>query len=247
MLSQFSRTELIFGKKSTEKLKKCRVAVFGIGGVGGTIVESLARSGVGTIDIIDNDKVSITNINRQLIALHSSVGKFKVDVMEERIKDICPDITVNKYKCFFLPETSAEFDFSLYDYVVDAIDTVKGKIEIVEKVKKSGVKVICAMGAGNKTDPTKFEVTDISKTHTCPLAKVMRNELKKRGIENLKVVYSIEKASEPDDEAMQEYMLEEGTNKRSIPGSNPFVPPVCGYIIAGEVIKDLIKEENANE
>ena len=247
MLSQFSRTELIFGKKSTEKLKKCRVAVFGIGGVGGTIVESLARSGVGTIDIIDNDKVSITNINRQLIALHSSVGKFKVDVMEERIKDICPDITVNKYKCFFLPETSAEFDFSLYDYVVDAIDTVKGKIEIVEKAKKSGVKVICAMGAGNKTDPTKFEVTDIAKTHTCPLAKVMRNELKKRGIENLKVVYSTEKASEPDDEAMQEYMLEEGTNKRSIPGSNPFVPPVCGYIIAGEVIKDLIKEENANE
>lgn len=246
MLSQFSRTELIFGKNSTEKLKKCRVAVFGIGGVGGTIVESLARSGVGTIDIIDNDIVSITNINRQLIALHSSIGRFKVDIMEERIKDICPDITVNKYKCFFLPETSAEFDFSLYDYVVDAIDTVKGKIEIVEKAKNAGVKVICAMGAGNKTDPTKFEVTDISKTHTCPLAKVMRSELKKRGIENLKVVYSMEKAVEPDKEALQEFLNEEGNNKRSIPGSNPFVPPVCGYIIAGEVIKDLIGG-NVNE
>ncbi|MBO5453356.1 MAG: tRNA threonylcarbamoyladenosine dehydratase [Clostridia bacterium] len=243
MLSQFSRTELMFGKDSTQKLKECRVAVFGIGGVGGTVVESLARSGVGTIDIIDNDTVSLTNINRQIIALNSNVGKFKVDVMEERIKDICPDITVNKYKCFFLPETSAEFDFSVYDYVVDAIDTVKGKIEIVEKAKQAGARVICAMGAGNKTDPTKFEVTDIYKTHTCPLAKVMRSELKKRDIESLKVVYSTEKAVEPDVAALDEFLNEEGASKRSVPGSNPFVPPVCGYIIAGEVIKDLIGKE----
>ncbi len=248
MLNQFSRTELIFGKPSTETLENCRVAVFGVGGVGGATVEALARSGIGTIDIIDNDKVSVTNINRQIIALTSTVGKYKVDVMEERIKDINPQITVNKYKCFFLPENSAEFDFSLYDYVVDAIDTVSGKIEIVIKANRAGVKVISAMGAGNKTDPTAFEITDIYKTHTCPLAKVMRSELKKRNIPKLKVVYSTEKAVKPNEEAKEEFLTKEGMNSRSIPGSNSFVPPVCGYIIAGEVIKDLTGyERNENE
>ena len=248
MLNQFSRTELIFGKGSTDILKNSRVAVFGIGGVGGAAVEALARCGVGTIDIIDNDKVSVTNINRQLIALNSTVGEYKVDVAETRIKDICPQITVNKYKCFFLPENSAEFDFRLYDYVIDAIDTVSGKIEIIIKAQEAGVKVISAMGAGNKVDPTAFVVTDIYKTHTCPLAKVMRSELKRRNVQKLKVVYSTEKAISPDYDAKEEFLLTEGVVKKSIPGSNPFVPPVCGYILAGEVIKDLIGyERNKNE
>lgn len=228
MLNQFERSELVLGKESTEILKTKRVAVFGVGGVGGAVCEVLARGGVGTIDIIDNDKVSVSNINRQIIALHSTVGRNKTDVMEERIKDICPFIKVNKVNTFFLPENSSEFDFGVYDYVVDAIDTVSGKIEIIVKAKEKGVKVISAMGAGNKTDPMSFVLTDIYKTHTCPLAKVMRQELKKRNIESLDVVYSTQKALKID-------------SKEKVIGSVPFVPPVAGYIIGGKVISDLLK------
>ena len=235
MLNEFSRTELIFGKEAMEKLAAARVAVFGIGGVGGYTVEALARSGVGAIDIIDNDKVSLTNINRQIYATHATIGRYKVDVAAERIADINPDCKVKAYKTFFLPETSNEFDFKEYDYIVDAIDTVTGKIAIVEKANESGVPVISAMGAGNKLDPTAFEVADIKNTSVCPLARVMRRELAKRGIQHLKVVYSKEKPKNPDG------ACEEDTNRRAIPGSTAFVPSVVGLIIAGEVIKDLIK------
>lgn len=241
MLSRFSRTELLFGSVAMEKLKNSRVAVFGVGGVGGYTVEALARSGVGTIDIIDDDKVSLTNINRQIIALTSTVGEYKVDVAEKRIKDINPKAVVNKYKMFFTPETSGEFDFSQYDYVVDAIDTVTGKIELVMQAEKAGVPIICSMGAGNKLDPTAFEVADIYKTSVCPLARVMRSELKKRGIKKLKVVYSKEKPLTP--KAMQELepniSSRTGSAKKQISGSTAFVPSVVGLIIAGEVIKDL--------
>ena len=240
MISQFSRSELIFGQESTEILKKSRVAVFGVGGVGGCVVEALARSGVGTIDLIDNDTISLTNLNRQIIALQSNIGKFKVDAWEERIKDISPSTVVNKFKTFFLPENSSLFDFSIYDYVIDAIDTVAGKIEIVVKAKEKGVKVISAMGAGNKTNPYEFETTDIYKTHTCPLAKVMRGELKKRGIDSLKVVYSKEKAVSPDKDAYNAFLANEESEKRSVPGSNAFIPPIAGYMIAREVVLDLI-------
>ena len=188
MINQFSRTELLIGDDGVDKLKNSRVAVFGVGGVGGFVVEALARSGVGTIDIVDNDNVSLTNINRQIIALHSTVGRPKVDVMEERIKDISPSTVVNKYNCFFLTENSDNFDFRRYDYVVDAIDTVTGKIELAVKCKEFNVPLIASMGAGNKLDPTAFRVTDIFKTRVDPLARVMRNALKKRGIKKLKVV-----------------------------------------------------------
>ena len=234
-MDEFSRTKLIFGDRAMEKLALSRVAVFGIGGVGGYTVEALVRSGIGAIDIIDDDKVCLTNINRQIYATHSKVGRYKVDVAEERIAEINPNCTVKTYKTFFLPETSGEFDFSEYDYVVDAIDTVTGKIAIVEKANKSGVPVISAMGAGNKLDPTAFEVADIKNTSVCPLARVMRRELSKRGINHLKVVYSKEKPVKPNGET------DESSNKREIPGSNAFVPSVVGLIIAGEVIKDLIK------
>lgn len=241
MLGRFSRTELLFGNKAMEKLKNSRVAVFGVGGVGGYTVEALVRSGIGTIDIIDDDKVSLTNINRQIIALTSTIGEYKVDVAEKRIKDINPDIVVNKYKKFFTPETSGEFDFSQYDYVVDAIDTVTGKIELVMKAEKAGVPIICSMGAGNKLDPTAFEVADIYKTSVCPLARVMRSELKKRGIKRLKVVYSKEKPLTP--QAMEDIepntTERTGSAKKQTPGSTAFVPSVVGLIIAGEVIKDL--------
>lgn len=233
MINQFSRTELLIGKEHMERLRNARVAVFGIGGVGGHTVEALARSGVGTLDLIDNDTVSLTNINRQIIALHSTIGRDKVEVAKERVLDINPEAVVNIYKTFYLPETAEQFDFTLYDYVVDAIDTVTGKLQLVEEAKKAGVPVISSMGAGNKLDPTAFEVADISKTSVCPLAKVMRRELKKRGIDHLKVVYSKEKAITPIGE------LEENVQKRQIPGSNAFVPSVVGLIIAGEVIKDL--------
>ena len=236
MLNEFSRTELIFKKEGMEKLASSRVAVFGIGGVGGYTVEALARSGIGAIDIIDNDRVCLTNINRQIYATHSTVGKYKVDVAAERIAEINPDCTVRTYKTFFLPETSGGFDFTVYDYIVDAIDTVTGKIAIVEKANKSGVPVISAMGAGNKIDPTAFEVADIKNTSVCPLARVMRRELAKRGIEHLKVVYSKEKPIKAEE-------CEEETEKRTIPGSVAFVPSVVGLIIAGEVIKDLIDAE----
>lgn len=233
MVNQFSRTELLIGKENMDRLKNARVAVFGIGGVGGHTVEALARSGVGTLDLIDNDTVALTNLNRQIIALHSTVGRDKVEVAKERVLDINPEAVVNIYKTFYLPETADQFDFTKYDYVVDAIDTVTGKLQLVEEAKKAGVPIISSMGAGNKLDPTAFEVADISKTSVCPLAKVMRRELKKRGIEKLKVVYSKEKAITPMGE------LEEDVQKRQIPGSNAFVPSVVGLIIAGEVIKDL--------
>ena len=236
MLNQFSRTELIFGKEAMDKLAASRVAVFGIGGVGGYTVEALARSGIGALDIIDDDKVCLTNINRQILATHKTIGKYKVDVAAERVAEINPDCKVRTYKTFFLPETSNEFDFNEYDYIVDAIDTVTGKIAIIEKANACGVPVISAMGAGNKTDPTAFEVADIKNTSVCPLARVMRRELSKRGIEQLKVVYSKEKPIRPDESEECEI-----SGKRAIPGSTAFVPSVVGLIIAGEVIKDLIK------
>lgn len=238
MDERFSRTELIFGENATKKLASSRVAVFGVGGVGGYVVEALARSGVGTLDLIDSDTVALTNINRQIIATTSTVGRDKVDVMKERVLDINPEVKINVYKTFFLPETADEFDFSRYDYVVDAIDTVKGKIELAVRCSACGTPIISAMGAGNKTDPTKFEVADISKTSVCPLARVMRIELRRRGVKKLKVVYSKEIPISP---AESEEEKPSGSSRRSIPGSCAFVPSVMGLIIAGEVVKDLIK------
>lgn len=240
MLNQFSRTELIFGKDAMETLSKSRVAVFGIGGVGGHTVEALVRSGVGTIDIIDDDKVCLTNINRQIYATRKTVGKDKVDVAKERILEINPDAIVNTHKTFYMPETSGQFDFSQYDYVVDAIDTVTGKIELVMKAREANVPIICSMGAGNKVDPTAFEVADIYKTSVCPLAKVMRQELRKRNVKKLKVVYSKEQALTPIEDIALICSSETESPRKQIPGSNAFVPSVVGLIIAGEVIKDLI-------
>lgn len=248
MLDQFSRTQLIFGKEAMDRLKNARVAVFGIGGVGGFTVEALARSGVGAIDIIDDDKVCLTNINRQIIATRKTVGKYKVDVAKERIEEINPDCKVTSFQTFYMPETADQFDFTQYDYIVDAIDTVTGKIALIENAKKAGTPIISSMGAGNKVDPTAFEVTDIYKTSVCPLAKVMRYELKRRGIKKLKVVYSKEKPIPPiDDMAIscrQHCICPPGTarkctQRRQVPGSNAFVPSVVGLIIAGEVIKDI--------
>ena len=239
MQNQFSRTELLFGSDAMEKLYNARVAVFGVGGVGGHTVEALARSGVGAIDIIDDDKVCLSNINRQIIATMSTVGEYKVDVAKKRILDINPDCKVTAYKTFYTPETSAEFDFSQYDYVVDAIDTVTGKIELIMQAKEAGTPIISSMGAGNKIDPTAFEVTDIYNTSVCPLAKVMRHELKKRGVRKLKVVYSKEQPIEPKSTESAEDTGSTHTKRRATPGSNAFVPSVVGLIIAGEVIKDL--------
>jgi tRNA A37 threonylcarbamoyladenosine dehydratase len=233
MLNQFSRTELLLGKENMERLANARVAVFGVGGVGGYVVEGLVRSGIGTIDIIDNDTVSLTNLNRQIIATTKTIGRAKVEVIEERIHEINPDCKVNRYQTFYLPETKNQFDFTQYDYVVDAIDTVTGKIGLVMQAQEAGVPIISSMGAGNKLDPTAFEVTDIYKTSVCPLAKVMRRELKKRGVKKLKVVYSKEEPLTPIGET------EEVTNKRQTPGSVSFVPSVVGLIIAGEIIKDI--------
>lgn len=234
MPDQFSRTQLLIGSDAVSKLKNSRVAVFGIGGVGSYTVEALARSGIGTLDLIDNDTVSLTNINRQLIALHSTVGTYKVDVAKERLLDINPDIKINTYKTFYTPETSADFDFSQYNYIVDAIDTVSGKIELVMQANKAGVPIISSMGAGNKLNAAAFEVSDIYKTSVCPLAKVMRRELKKRGIKKLKVVYSKEEPRTPVEESD-----EDAGKRRQVPASIAFVPSVVGLIIAGEVIKDL--------
>ncbi len=248
MLDQFSRTQLVFGKEAMDKLKSSRVAVFGIGGVGGYTVEALARSGVGAIDIIDDDKVCLTNINRQIYATRKTVGKYKVDVAKERIEEINPDCKVTAFKTFYMPETADQFDFTQYDYVVDAIDTVTGKIALIENAKKAGTPIISSMGAGNKVDPTAFEVTDIYKTSVCPLAKVMRYELKRRGIKKLKVVYSKEKPIPPIDDmsisCRQHCICPPGTarkctQRRQVPGSTAFVPSVVGLIIAGEVIKDI--------
>lgn len=238
MREEFSRTGLLLGEEAMKKLNNSRVAVFGIGGVGGHTVEALVRSGVGAIDIIDNDTVSITNINRQLIATSSTVGRSKVQVMKERILDINPDCKVEAHECFYLPETKAEFDFTQYDYIVDAVDTVTAKLTLVEEAERAGVPIISSMGAGNKLEPTAFAVADIYKTSVCPLAKVMRRELKKRGIKKLKVVYSTEEAITPKGEIAEE------PSKRSIPGSCAFVPSVVGLIIAGEVIKDLTLKMN---
>ena len=231
----FSRTASLLGDKAMEKLKNARVAVFGIGGVGGYAVEALARSGVGALDLIDKDKVSVSNINRQIIALHSTVGKYKTEVAKARIADINPDCTVRTHNTFFLPDTADEFDFSAYDYVIDAIDTVSGKIALIQKANAQGVPIISAMGAGNKLDPTAFEVADISKTSVCPLARIMRKELKKRGIEQVKVVYSKELPQENGN-------FDEQTQK-PVPASIAFVPSVAGLILAGEVIKDLIAQK----
>lgn len=241
-MNEFSRTELLIGQAALEKLQNSRVAIFGVGGVGGYVCEALVRSGVGHFDLIDNDTVSLTNINRQIIALHSTIGKLKVDVMKERMLDINPDVDVSIHPCFYLPETADQFDFSNYDYVVDAIDTVTGKIEIIVQADAHQVPVISSMGAGNKLNPAMMEVSDIYKTSVCPLARVMRRELKKRHIKHCKVVYSKEKAIQPSQASLEKYGAdsEENFTKKSIPGSTAFVPSVAGLILASEVIKDLI-------
>lgn len=245
MINQFSRTELLLGKAAMEKLSKARVAVFGIGGVGGYVCEALVRSGVGAFDLVDNDKVSPSNLNRQIIATGRTIGRYKTDVMKERILDINPDADVKIHKCFFLPENADEFPFEEYDYVVDAVDTVTAKIELVMKCKEKNIPIISSMGAGNKLDGSCFKVADIYKTKVCPLAKVMRRELKKRGVKNLKVVYSEEIPVSPRDmeEGFKDRICnsseEQNSTRRSIPGSVAFVPSVAGLIIAGEVVKDL--------
>lgn len=248
MLNQFSRTQLLIGERGIEKLEKARVAVFGIGGVGGYVVEALARSGVGSFDLIDDDKVCLTNINRQIIATRKTVGQYKVDVMKDRILEINPKAQVQVHKCFYLPETADQFDFANYTYVVDGVDTVTAKISIIMKAQEAGVSVISCMGAGNKLDPTKFEVTDIYKTQMCPLAKVMRKELKRRGVKSLKVVYSTEKPIKPLEDmsiSCRNHCIcppgaeRKCTDRRDIPGSVAFVPSVAGLIIASEIVKDL--------
>ena len=248
MLNQFSRTQLLFGKEAMERLYNARVAVFGVGGVGGYTVEALARSGIGTLDLIDDDKVCLTNLNRQILATHKTVGKYKVDVAEERIHDINPDAVVNTYKTFYMPDTADQFDFSQYDYVVDAIDTVKGKLELVMQAQATGTPIISCMGAGNKLDPSRFRVADIYKTQGCPLARVMRTALRKRGVKKLKVVYSDEIPTRPIEDmsisCRSHCICPPGakhtcTERRDIPGSTAFVPSVAGLIIAGEVVKDL--------
>ncbi len=265
MSEQFSRTELLIGREAMEVLASSRVAVFGVGGVGGYAAEALARSGVGELDLIDSDRICLSNLNRQIIALHSTVGRYKADVMRERILDINPEAVVHVRRCFYLPENRAEFDFKQYSYVVDAVDTVTAKIGLVMQAQEAGVPIISSMGAGNKMDPTRFEVADLYKTSVCPLAKVMRRELKKRGVKRLKVVYSKEEPLQPADmnvsenangpeeaavltriaavpaDAVPEGTLREHAARRAVPGSNAFVPSVAGLIIAGEVVKDLIR------
>ena len=242
--SQFARTQLTFGKENMHKLYNARVIVFGIGGVGSYVVEALVRSGLGAIDIVDDDKICLSNLNRQIYALHSTIGKDKVDVAEERIHDINPDCKVTKWKTFFMPDTADLFDFSQYDYIVDCIDTVTGKLEIISRAKALKKPVISSMGAGNKVDPTKLKVADITRTSVCPLARVMRNELKKRGIKRLKVVFSTEKVIPPLAEADDNFedtpgAQRKGSPKKQTPGSNAFVPSAAGLMIAAEVIKDL--------
>ena len=241
MLNQFSRTELLLGKEAMKILSRAHVAVFGVGGVGGYVVEALVRSGISHIDIIDNDTVSLTNINRQIIASHATLGRPKVDVMKERILDINPDAEVKAFKCFYLPETRNLFDFSEYDYVVDAVDTVTAKIQLILQAKEADVPIISSMGAGNKLNPMSFEVADISQTSVCPLARVMRQECKKRGIKDVKVVYSKEKPVESKLTEEEKKSAEQKGNGVA-PGSCAFVPSVAGLIIASEVIKDLTAE-----
>ncbi|MBO5488465.1 MAG: tRNA threonylcarbamoyladenosine dehydratase [Eubacterium sp.] len=237
MHNRFSRTELLFGKEAMDRLKQSRVAVFGVGGVGGHVCEALVRSGVGHFDLIDSDTVNITNINRQIIATTSTIGRLKVDVMKERMLDINPEVSVCVHPCFFLPENAHQFSFEEYDYVVDAVDTVTAKIELVVRANEYQTPIISSMGAGNKLDGSAFRVADIYKTKVCPLAKVMRRELKKRGIRRLKVVYSEEMPLTPSESE------EQTDSRKRIPGSTAFVPSVAGLIIAGEVVKDLTKKE----
>ena len=250
MLTQFSRTELLFGKEAMDKLAGSKVAVFGIGGVGGYVCEALVRSGVGAFDLIDDDKVCLTNLNRQIIATRSTVGKYKTDVMRERMLDINPKVDVEVHKCFFLPENADDFPWDSYDYVVDAVDTVTAKIALVMKCKEKNIPIISSMGAGNKLDGSQFKVADIYKTKVCPLAKVMRRELKKRGVKKLKVVYSEEIPTRPIEDmaiSCRNHCIcppgaeHKCTERRDIPGSVAFVPSVAGLIIAGEVAKDLIR------
>ena len=284
MSEQFSRTELLIGREAMEVLASSRVAVFGVGGVGGYVAEALARSGVGELDLIDSDRICLSNLNRQIIALHSTIGRYKTDVMRERILDINPEAVVHVHRCFYLPENRAEFDFKRYSYVVDAVDTVTAKIGLVMQAQEAGVPIISSMGAGNKMDPTRFEVADLYKTSVCPLAKVMRRELKKRGVKRLKVVYSKEEPLQPavvsaseellqpadmnvpenanaaegaavsmqaaavaSADAVPEDALREHAARRSVPGSNAFVPSAAGLIIAGEVVKDLIRMAGSAE
>lgn len=263
MQNQFTRTELLLGREAMEKLQQAKVAVFGVGGVGGYTVEALARSGVGSFDLIDNDTVCESNLNRQIIATWDTIGKYKVDVMKERILSINPNAIVNVHRCFFLPENAGEFDFSQYSYVVDAVDTVTAKIALVMESQAAGVPIMSSMGAGNKLNPTAFEVTDIYKTSVCPLAKVMRRELKKRGVKKLKVVYSKEEAMTPievvenkeiEADAVKEDIAKKtestgdfagkGSSRRATPGSTAFVPSVAGLIIASEIVKDLTGVKN---
>ena len=247
MLNQFSRTQLVFGEEAMQRLAGARVAVFGIGGVGGYTVEALARSGVGQLDLIDDDKVCVTNVNRQLLATLKTVGQYKVDVAKERIAEINPKCVVKAFKTFYMPDTENEFDFSQYNYIVDAIDTVKGKLALAEHAQKAGTPIISSMGAGNKVNAAAFEVADIYETSVCPLARVMRYECRRRGIKKLKVVYSKEKPIRPKEDmsvsCRRHCVCPPGTRKctvrRDIPGSTAFVPSVAGLIIAGEVIKDL--------
>ncbi|MBP1567761.1 MAG: tRNA threonylcarbamoyladenosine dehydratase [Oscillospiraceae bacterium] len=249
MLNQFSRTELLIGAEGIEKLSKSRVAVFGIGGVGGYVCEALVRSGVGHFDLVDDDKVCLTNLNRQIIATRKTIGRYKTEVMLERMKDINPDVDVRVHNCFFLPENADDFPFEEYDYVVDAVDTVTAKLELIMRSKAKNVPVISAMGAGNKLDPGRFKIADIYKTSGCPLARVMRYELKRRGVKKLKVVYSDEPQIRPREDmgasCRTHCVCPPGaqhkcTERRDIPGSTAFVPAVAGLMIAGEVVKDLI-------
>lgn len=253
MLNQFSRTQLLLGQPAMKTLAESRVAVFGVGGVGGYVCEALVRSGVGAFDLIDDDKVCLTNINRQIIATRKTVGKYKADVMKERMLEINPDVDVTVHKCFFLPENAHEFPFEEYDYIVDAVDTVTAKIELVMKAKEVGVPIISSMGAGNKLDASAFRVADIYKTRMCPLAKVMRRELKKRGVKKLKVVYSEEKPTRPLEDmsiSCRTHCIcppgakHKCTERRDIPGSVAFVPSVVGLIIAGEIVKDLTANDS---
>lgn len=235
MDNRFQRTELLLGEEAMRRLAKARVAVFGVGGVGGFAVEALARSGVGRLDLIDSDRVDLTNINRQIIATSDTVGEYKVDAAKARVLSINPECIVNTHRVFFLPETASGFDLSVYDYIIDAVDTVSAKLELALGAQKANTPIISAMGAGNKLDPTAFEVCDISKTSVCPLARVMRAECKKRGIKKLKVVYSKEQPTRPVSKVDPD-----NPNRRDTPASISFVPSVVGLIIAGEVIKDIV-------
>ncbi len=246
MLHQFARTELLIGEDGLQRLKDARVAVFGIGGVGSYVVEALARSGIGTLDLIDHDKVSLTNINRQIIATMKTVGQYKVTVAKERILDINPNAVVHAYRTFYLPDTAGQFDFTKYDYVVDAIDTVTGKLALIQQAQAAGTPIISSMGAGNKTEPSAFMVADIYETSVCPLAKVMRRELKKRGVKQLKVVYSKEKPLSINEAAWNKELPADGSDSGSkpVPGSHAFVPAAAGLIAAGEVVKDLLSNDS---